>query len=264
MAKLKPLNLKPRRPGPDTAAIVASWSTWDFPDINPFLPPAPRSDAPITGRLFFTLGALGAFVTCPFILFAFVFEQTLPEWTVVIAVLMMPVALGSLVTAVLTYPAWRKERLWQDARIVPAVVGEVDVGMFGSNPITPQDQRVMQAAFHFAGAAALPLAGIMMLLTATRYTVQWVEQGQRRRARIFLGFEGTGLQEGRVLWLLVPNWGKPMAALHAASWNPKVHRMPPEVVAWFFNAWRDAAPDERDVLQDLKQAAKANKKGLRG
>lgn len=120
----------------------------------------------------------------------------------------------------------------------------------------------MQAAFHFAGAAALPLAGIMMLLTATRYTVQWVEQGQRRHARIFLGFEDTGLQEGRVLWLLVPNRGKPMAALHAASWNTKVHRMPPEVVAWFFNAWRDAAPEERDVLNDYKQAATANKKGV--
>lgn len=262
MAKLKRLKLKPRTPGPDTAALVASWSTWDFPDINPFLPPAPRSDAPITGRLIFTLAALGALLTCPFILFVFAFSEEMAEWAVVFALLLMPVALASLVTAAFTYPAWRKERLWQDARIVPAVVGEVDVGMFGSSPITPQDQRVMQAAFHLAGAAALPLAGIMMLLTATRYTVQWVEQGQRRRARIFLGFEGTGLQEGRVLWLLVPNWGKPMAALHAASWNPKVHRMPPEVVAWFFNAWRDAAPDERDLLRAYKEAAEANEKSV--
>jgi hypothetical protein len=232
----------------------------DFPDPNPLFPHTPR-DGRSSGTVGFWGGLAGTLISALVFASAIAYGMNDLGDNVVLTFPFIIFGPFSLVVMLVCLPVWRSERLWRSARIVPGMVGAVDVGLFNQESLRPDNEDAMSLAFHVSThampAIAPPLALLAMAMTATRYEVNWVEHGQRRRARIFLGFEGTHLEESRVVWLLLPDKGKPRAALFAASWSPPVHRMPPEVALWFLRAWQNATPDDSETLTDLRNAARS-------
>lgn len=236
------------------ADSVAAWPPLDVPNPNPFFPPAPRAGSLAVSVVFF-LSLLVYFGLAAVVVWALLF---VPDPDMNWFFLPLLFGLPTLGLAIYTFPMHRNALLWRNGRILPARVLDVRVGFIENVGFDPEHMKLVAAIAGIIGGPLLvALIGMLIVLSSTRLEFEWADGGRRRNARIFMGFDGCGLDVGQTIWVLARN-GKPRPAMFAASWSQQVHRVPPEVEAWLSHALSAAEPTDAEALADFKRAAKAN------